>query len=396
LESSNQADSGALVATIVRKQVSVAGQVAGQTLDSREYDICKIVVSQIEEILKIGLAKIDGRVLSALKRTFDEEVIARHIQAHHGIQIGVSELFKKLHELSEQTYENKSFAFGCLIDPSIKGPRESGAKFPTEFLEAKKKYRALSDGFRTAYLISGDGHVLDFLDLQNFSSPRLTAHNYYPDWGELLAQASREARCGVALTRQGDILVFDGGTLRFTHRHGRWQYWNHAQIVNLLCDRGKAQRVPPATMNRVIASAYVAALDISFRRSGGLIVVLHNRRNLRNIVRVGDAVADGKSVMADLDFDRLVGGKKIQVVPTRIVVELASLDGAVVVSNLGEILAYGAILDPKRMGKVRSSEGSRTKAATGASNYGLAFKVSSDGGIQIFYKGSPFIEVSKS
>jgi DNA integrity scanning protein DisA with diadenylate cyclase activity len=149
-------------------------------------------------------------------------------------------------------------------------------------------------------------------------------------------------------------------------------------------------------MNRVIASAYVAALDISFRRSGGLIVILHNRRNIRNIVRAGDAVADQKSEAADIDFDSLISGKKIQSIPTRVVVELASLDGAVVVSNVGEILAYGAILDPKRSGRVRASEGSRTKAATGASNYGLAFKVSSDGGIQIFYKGSSFIEVSKS
>lgn len=149
-------------------------------------------------------------------------------------------------------------------------------------------------------------------------------------------------------------------------------------------------------MNQVIATAYVAALDISFRRTGGLIVILHNRRNLHRIVRAGDAIADDKKARADSDFDSVFQGRRVQSLPTRVVVELASLDGAVVISNLGAILAYGSILDPKKAGRVRASEGSRTKAAVGASNYGLAFKVSSDGGIDVMYKGQKFIEVSKS
>jgi hypothetical protein len=386
---------GALRASVVRRRVTVASQVAGQTLDQREYDICKAVIEQIAETMKIGLKHINHRLLTSLNQSFDEEVIARHIEKHHGLDMSIGDLFASLHLLSEQTYENKSLSFGCLIDPKASSPNTS-AQFPSEFLNAKKKYKALSDGFRTAYRVSGDGHIIDFLDLQDFDAPSLTAHNIFPDWGLLLARASREMKCGIALSRQGDILVFDGGSLRFTHRHGRWQYWNHAHIINLLCDRAKAQRVPPRTVNSVIAAAYVAALDISFRRSGGLIVVLHNRRNLGKIVRAGDAISDKKNVAADADFDSLIEGKKIQSLSTRLVVELASLDGAVVVSNLGELLAYGSILNPRRAGRVNASEGSRTKAATGASNYGLAFKVSSDGGIEIFHKGKRFIEVSKS
>jgi hypothetical protein len=386
---------GALRASVVRRRVTVASQVAGQTLDQREYDICKAVIEQIAETMKIGLKQINHRLLTSLNQSFDEEVIARHIEKHHGLEMSIGDLFSSLHLLSEQTYKNKSLSFGCLIDPDVRSVHAS-AQFPSDFLNAKKKYRALSDGFRTAYRVSGDGRIVDFIDLQNHRAPRLTAHNIFPDWGLLLAQASRGHTCGIALSRQGDILVFDGGSLRFTHRHGRWQYWNHAHIINLLCDRAKAQRVPPRTVNRVIGATYVAALDISFRRSGGLIVVLHNRRNLPKIVRVGDAISDRKNVAADADFDFLIEGTKIQNISTRLVVELASLDGAVVVSNLGEMLAYGSILNPKRAGRVRASEGSPTKAATGASNYGLAFKISSDGGIEIFHKGKRFIEVSKS
>ncbi len=77
-----------------------------------------------------------------------------------------------------------------------------------------------------------------------------------------------------------------------------------------------------------------------------------------------------------------------------IVVELAALDGAIVLSNKGEILAYGAILNPKKADQLRGTEGSRTKAAIGASNYGLTIKVSSDGDIDVFHGGKAFMQVS--
>jgi DNA integrity scanning protein DisA with diadenylate cyclase activity len=65
----------------------------------------------------------------------------------------------------------------------------------------------------------------------------------------------------------------------------------------------------------------------------------------------------------------------------------------VVLANSGKILAYGAILQPKKVGRLRGSEGSRTKAAIGASNYGLALKISSDGDMTVYYKGEEFFRM---
>jgi DNA integrity scanning protein DisA with diadenylate cyclase activity len=62
-------------------------------------------------------------------------------------------------------------------------------------------------------------------------------------------------------------------------------------------------------------------------------------------------------------------------------------------ANTGQILAYGAVLDPQRKGRVRAAEGSRTKAAIGASNYGLAIKVSSDGDITVYAAGKQLIKM---
>jgi DisA bacterial checkpoint controller nucleotide-binding len=124
-----------------------------------------------------------------------------------------------------------------------------------------------------------------------------------------------------------------------------------------------------------------------------LFVVLHNRKWIHEIVRLGDAVGDGERILPDSEFDLVVRRHKMQSLPRAVAVELASLDGAVVLANSGEILAYGAVLQPKRRGFIRGSEGSRTKAAIGASTYGLAIKISSDGDITTYFDGREFFRI---
>ncbi len=195
------------------------------------------------------------------------------------------------------------------------------------------------------------------------------------------------------LTRHGDILIFDAGTLRFTYRMGNWQYWNHAHLVDLLKNAARVQRVPTEMIPLVVNSIYRAALDISFRRSGALFVILRNRQQVDHLVRAADRIGHPfREPINDL-FDAALPGRRIQRLPRSVAVELAAIDGAVVVNNHGELIAYGAVLEPNRKGMVAVEEGSRTKAAIGASNYGLAVKVSADGEIAAYIKGTEIIRI---
>jgi DNA integrity scanning protein DisA with diadenylate cyclase activity len=90
---------------------------------------------------------------------------------------------------------------------------------------------------------------------------------------------------------------------------------------------------------------------------------------------------DAGRTRPDRELDAAIPGAFVDGVPRRVLVELASLDGALVIGNSGRIVACLAILGPRRQGNVGRSEGSRTKAAIGASLYGLAVKMSSDGDI---------------
>jgi hypothetical protein len=383
-------NSKSLSGIVRRRSLPLQGGAARSTLDDREFDICNQIVRRLSQVMESNPGAVGEATIKAIRAAFDEYVVAQHIEAHYELPpLTIDSIFDALHTLSEQSYENKALTFGCIVD-SRRRSIGNRADFPEAFLTSKK-YKALSDGFRTAYLISGNGKILDFVDIDRFEKSHLTERHHYPDWAEPIARVSREGRCGIALSRQGDILVFDNGTLRFTYRFGRWQYWNHAHLVHLLRDLARAQHVRPSILGRVVGAIYRAALDVSFRRSGGLFVVLRNRTNLARVVRFGEAIGDDGRDERDLELDEIMGRHPIQSLPRAVAVEIAALDGAVVFANSGQTLAYGAVLQPKKVGRLRGTEGSRTKAAIGASNYGLAIKVSSDGDITIYSRGIPFM-----
>ena len=376
-------------AEVRRRRVPGSGKSLARTLDTREHDICKRVVEQAAAALKMARDS-DESFWAILRSAFDELVLSAHIQNRYGIEMSIPNILHALHDLSEQTYENKALTFGFLVR-DVKVPKAS-RDFPYPFLESKR-FKALSDGYRTAYVVTSTGSVIDFVDLKTSTRKKLSADNYYPEWAEPIARGSRNALFAVALSRQGDILVFENGSLLFSYRYGQWQYWNHNYLIALLTNLARAQSVPRKFVGTLVRAIYKAALDLSFRRSGGLFVLLKNRYNLDELVPSGDAVGESVHSESTPSFDAIVEGRGFHHMPRSVVVELASIDGAIVLNNNGEIRAYGSILQPNKIGKLRGTEGSRTRAAVGASHYGVAVKISSDGDITAYQKGKSFIRI---
>ena len=205
---------------------------------------------------------------------------------------------------------------------------------------------------------------------------------FVPEWSrEIAAQGS--SRLALALTRTGDILLFSGGHLKFSYRLGRWQYWNHAHIVDIIKNGARAQHVQPRAVGAVAKRLYRLALDVSFRRSGGLLVLVRSQKNLSKLVRKGDGISDKSRVSLDRQLDESLESHSIFKLSESVAAELAGLDGAIVVANNGKLLAYGAILVSARA-RLAGSEGSRTRAARSASSWGLAIKISADGDIVLY------------
>src|SRR5262249_16926291 len=150
-------------------------------------------------------------------------------------------------------------------------------------------------------------------------------------------------------------------------------------VCDLLRNRARVQHVPTTVLPKVVRSIYRVALDVSFRRSGGLFVLLRSQGNRHKLIIPGDGIGDKKREQVYEIFDATLGDANVRTMSRTVLTEIAGLDGGVVLDNKGRILAYGAVL--KASGRFSPSEGSRTKAAISASRYGIAVKVSADGDI---------------
>ena len=361
-------------------------------LDEAEISLAKSIATAADGALQ-SLENANDATYRALDRDFDELSISKHIEDRHGLTCSIASILSFLHKLAEQSYENKSLTFGIVIGNNAIGNAANSPRFPEQY-ERDKKYKALSDGFRTAYLLSTNGLVRKLIDVaQRGGAGQPERGRWFPEWCEDIALSTISSKCAFALTRQGDIAYFERGTMRFTYRGGKWQFWNHGHIVGLLAGLAKVQRIARNVRKQTVSEIYRQALDISFRRSGGLYVVIRNRNKIHPLVRIGDALEDSNRDAHDRQFDSFLVGKKIAHLPRRVLLDLASIDGAVVLSNSGEMLAYGAVLETKARGAIRKLEGSRTKAAIGASHLGLAVKISSDGDITFFFEGDEYLKV---
>lgn len=357
-----------------------------RTLDTREFDLCGHLARRLTEVLRLHDSPGQVESLRAIRGRLDEQVVASHLSEHNGLSLDVGLVFSEMRHLAEQSYENKALTYGLVLRSN---KSDGDAIFPSEFLR-KKRYRALSDGFRTAFEVSSNGVVLGLMDLQAHS-PKANLKHFYPEWCEYIAETASQGSCGICLTRHGDILVFDSGNLRFTYRVGRWQYWNHQHVCDLFRNRARVKHVPTNVLPKVVRSIYRAALDVSFRRSGGLFVLLRNQQNRSKLVVPGDGIGDKKREPIYASFDTTLDDANVRTMSRAVLTEIAGLDGGVVISNKGRVLAYGAVL--KASGRFSPSEGSRTKAAMAASRYGIAVKISSDGDIAFYERRKPFLEL---
>jgi len=371
---------------VVRKSIPEGVGSVERTIDDRERKICDTVVRTVSSLL-VEIATLDEESITGLIAGFDERVVSEVLLRRYNLGFSPGRIFGALHRLAGQTYENRPLTFGAIIATDRIWALDTRVDFPDQYFE-RKKYRALSDGYYTGYLLSLDGQVFGFVDLRA-TGPRASGTHFFPEWCQGLARASKRYGIGIGLTRNGDIVIVERGSLRFTHRFGQW---NHAHLLDLLHATARGQRVDPKEVAGVVRPIYRASLDAAFRRSGALFIILGNVRKKPDIVRQGDAIGDTARSVLDSALDVALD-TPVQLLPRSVLVELASLDGAVVIDKKGRILAYGAVLSPTKKGRTRTAEGSRTKAAIGASHYGMAIKVSSDGDITVYSKGREFITI---
>jgi hypothetical protein len=213
-----------------------------------------------------------------------------------------------------------------------------------------------------------------------------------PSWLGNLADAAKEQQgAGVALTRNGDLLIAMHGKLAFSQRAGTWKRWDHGAILDILKSIGTF-RGKPYDLVSVLTFLYQVSLDLSFRRCGGLFVVLQRRDDADKLLSRKEKLGAPKKSPAERALDKSLGRRKIHTHMRQLIADVSCLDGAAVTDRNGNLISYGQVLRLAKVGGA-GEQGARTRAARAGSKFGVAIKVSADGDIAFYADGTKRFEI---
>lgn len=262
-----------------------------------------------------------------------------------------------------------------------------------DILTKEKFGLKLSDGRLTTLVFSNEGVFLGFYALKDAFSKLGDYGRGAWLWQILPTGMLQGFRDPTADAHQPDLL-YDGNS---------WRYLNHELV------HSKLLSLEPS-LGEVNRRLWQVALRLSERKQGGLILIVRDPGVLSEICQpielnlAGDSRFERMRAQAlwGADADRRLTPKEyvleqyrsqpIAAIDTEVLVSFARIDGALVVSDQGQLLGFGVILRPPGNNKTRADVGARSHAARLASPYGLAIKISEDGPITVYHKGRKIIE----
>jgi len=293
-------------------------------------------------------------------------------------QRAIAKVLTSLSNWATQTYEGERVSSGFLVTTShfVGGTPH----LETDSLLKHDFAKSLTDGVDSWWRIAAVGgvRVFETSDLQT----KLTApaDGFFPERYRPIVLRTGGNAVGIALNRNGEILVFANQTLRFAMRRGGWVNFPHESVVMQMSPGGAGS----AKLRRAI---YASCLDVSFARTGGCIGLLRTR-DLSDF-RADDIVREDYQIDSTINpkaqaAAALVDGRLFDALPRNVRKELLGLDGAVVLEPDGRVYAAGAIL---KLADVNlGTQGGRSAAAKTLSKYGLGIKISEDGMISGYKK----------
>ncbi len=371
------ASTGALRCHVPLAGAHLAARVTSQTgrVGSADRLILRDLAEEARHLLE-GPGRAQGSLadfgLSAFSRA-----LARLLKSRVEWEM-VSGTLRSLRALASETYEGHRIAYGLIFT----GRPQRGDASLLSF--ESKRFKTLTDGFSTALVLDRLGGLAGIVALVA-SRETVRSRLARPWWFSSLADtAARVGGVGVALTRGGDLLVAHRRELVVSQRSGLWMLWRHSELLGRIRQSWHG-RERGDDLDRVIVALYRVALELALRRSGGLLVVASSREGGRKlVVSKGDLLGSSRRLAEERRLDASLTRRVVHRTDRRIVADLASIDGALIVDPTGRLIAYGAMV---RSSSSTSTQGARSRAAVAASRLGLAMKVSSDGGISVYRHG---------
>lgn len=358
----------------------------GDESQGHNLSLCKVLAQTLRDYLDDTGSLLDrDRLLIDAASSVDKVIVGRFLERVCSLDTDLSALLNRLVALAGETYENHSVSFGVLFRQT---PSTIAGERLVDLLGEgpdRKRLIPLSDGYRTAFVVDRAGALVELRELETEVN---TGSGFYPYWARHMCRSvsgkSTGYTLGFALTHGGDILVFRRGELFLARRRGFWTSFHHTDTVSAIADAltGIAWEDDKSQHARAL---YCLALDVSFRRTGGLLGYVEEGERPR-VVQPGDwipSMTDGLRYQ----FQKMALGKRRN---RQALQELAGLDGATIFDSRGQLVSVGAIV---QVSTSAARSGARERAAKALSRAGLSVRVSSDGPMEFWLGGKAFLRV---
>src|SRR5262245_25696100 len=281
---------------------------------------------------------LDHRPYAIESRTARADLIASAIELLRGAALS--------------SYENRVISTGVLLLSTREDPcRPAAAVKPaapaySQSLTSIRSFYRLADGVSTVFLANAEGRLLDIIDLDRWSraaggttpAPVTCARRYQSH-----ARATqRQGHVCAVLSPSREIKIFADGVEVFAFRGAEWR---------LLDLHAKYRVWSDAIGNDALAlRLFQMALDLADMREGALFVVARRPDDVAELVAPADrldvsiATPSTPDMPSRRDLLHLLEGRSATELDPSVLAALASLDGAMVVTTDGQLLAAGAIL----------------------------------------------------
>ncbi|MCU1325603.1 MAG: hypothetical protein JWN34_973 [Bryobacterales bacterium] len=289
------------------------------------------------------------------------------------------------------SYEDKRISTGVLLFGGMPDACHSLPNRPADALPyaseltSIRSFHRICDGLRTIAVVDERGYMVEVVDIEEWAKPFSTMDLPVPA-ADRYRTHSQATLCGghicLVLTPNGEIKVFGEGVQLFNFFEGRWRLTDTAS---------KYQRWESAIgQGDLAARLFAAGLNLAEARRGGMFVIPDNPEDILGLVSGFDLLesAPHERHGGKNQLNYLLRNTRVTELATAVLESIAQIDGSVVLDRDSTLLAFGAILRhrlPSDHGEI--SEGGRTAAAIGASQFGSVLMISEGGQLSFYQKG---------
>lgn len=287
------------------------------------------------------------------------------------------EIITFVHELAGRTYENLSISKNLIINPNSTGCVD---------LRSLSEKKILDILATTNYTFVEVDELLRLIRYDCIEISDINAKTTYSDIPDFILPYSQylsqvEGGIGITLLRTGDILLYSSSCLLATMRKNHWTIYDNAPIKNTLVD------LLGIHLYGLACNLYDIIWNVSYRRHGALIIVADSPAYVHIVnkesILSGSETSDLRNAILN-DVNGIDIATTGQIKKKSLLLELCSIDGAVVIGPRGTVDAFGSIIESHP--DAGKASGARTTAARSAIRHGnmIPIKVSSDGDITMY------------